>query len=151
MTEVAVSLRIAASADRLWALLGDPGRMGEWSDECRRVDWIDGATGPALDARFHGHNRIGWRRWTTTGRIVNYDPPRNLTFDVSMFGQPIARWSYDLAPDGDGTKVTERFVDLRGALSRRLGPVARGVADTAAHNRAGMQRTLEKVRAAAEG
>lgn len=145
-----MSRHIAASPEQLWELVGDPSRMGEWSPECYRVDWIGGATGPALDARFRGHNRLGWRRWTTTGRIVAYRPARELAFDVSMFNRPIARWCYELEPAGEGTELTERFVDLRDQIFRLLGPAARGVADTAAHNRAGMQQTLDRIQAAAE-
>jgi uncharacterized protein YndB with AHSA1/START domain len=145
MDEVEVSVHIPAPPERVWELVGDPTRTGEWSPECYRVDWIGGATAPAVDARFHGHNRLGWRRWTTTGRIVRYEPARALAYDVSLFGRPVSRWSYELEPEGTGTKLTERFLDRRDAVYRFLGPAARGVADAAEHNRAGMRRTLERI------
>lgn len=150
MAEIAVSAQVAAAPESVWQLVGDPSRMGEWSPECYRVDWAKGVSGPALGARFHGRNRLGRRRWTTTGRIVSYQPGRELAFDVSMFGRPVARWSYQLEPDGAGTRVTERFLDRRDPLFRLLGTAARGVSDTEAHNRAGMAATLERIRLAAE-
>ena len=150
MTDVEVTVRIAASPERVWELVGDLSRMGEWSPECRRVEWVGGSTGPALDARFRGHNQFGWRRWTTNGRIVTYEKNSAVAFDVSVLGMPVARWSYELQPDGDGTALTERFVDHRQGLLKALAPLARGVSDTETHNRAGMQQTLERIRAAAE-
>ncbi|MHB2023712.1 MAG: SRPBCC family protein [Mycobacteriales bacterium] len=151
MGEVEVSVQVAAEPARVWELVGDPARMGQWSPECYRVDWIDGASGPAVGARFHGHNRLGWRKWTTTGQIVTYESGRALAFDVSLFGRPVARWSYLVEPDGSQTRLTEKFLDRRDKIFRLLGPAARGVSDTEKHNRAGMLATLERIRLAAEG
>ena len=32
--------------------------------------WIDGAAGPAVGARFKGHNRKGRTRWPTTCEVI---------------------------------------------------------------------------------
>ena len=60
-----VSVTIAAPAERLYDLISDLPRMGEWSPENCGGKWVKGATGPVVGARFRGHNRKGWRRWTT--------------------------------------------------------------------------------------
>ncbi|HSR25744.1 MAG TPA: SRPBCC family protein [Candidatus Eisenbacteria bacterium] len=147
-----VSTTVAAPADRVWSLVGDPTRMGEWSPECARVEWIGPATGPAVGARFKGHNRRGWRRWTTLGTVARYEPGREVAWDVNYFGFAVSRWSYLVEPAGDGTtcRLVERFEDHRGPLFHLLGPAARGVRDTEAHNRAGMEQTLARIKAAAE-
>jgi uncharacterized protein YndB with AHSA1/START domain len=152
MSEVDVTTHIDASSDRVWELIGDPTRMGEWSPECRRVEWVGGATGPRLQARFRGHNRQGWRSWTTTGTIVGYEPGREIAWDVGVVGFAIAQWGYRIDPDpgGEACTVVESFRDRRGSLFQALGPVARGVKDVDAHNRVGMEQTLARIKAAAE-
>src|SRR5437879_3249862 len=118
MSDVEVSTRIEASPDRIWELVGDPTRMGEWSPECRRVEWARGASGPELHARFRGHNRQGWRRWTTTGTIVRYEPGREIAWDVGSAGFAVAQWGYRIDPELGGQRCTvvESFRDRRGSV-----------------------------------
>jgi len=135
----------------LYALVADLPRMGEWSPECERCDWLKGATEAAPGARFKGRNRRGVRRWSTTGEIVVADPGKELTFDVSsLFGLPVARWSYRFEPSGSGTTVTESWEDRRGWFITALGGVATGVPNRAEHNTVSMRATLEELKAAAE-
>lgn len=152
MTGLEVTVRIDAPAGRVWELIGDPSHMGRWSPECRQVEWAHGSSGPALRARFKGHNQLGWRRWTTTGTIVAYDPGSEVAWDVTIAGLPIATWAYrvDARGDGHGCTLTERFTDRRNKVFRSLGPMARGVRDAEAHNRAGMEQTLARIKAVAE-
>jgi uncharacterized protein YndB with AHSA1/START domain len=152
MSEVEVTARIEASPDRVWELVGDPTRMGEWSPECRRVEWIRGATAPAPRARFRGHNRSGWRIWSTVGTIVAYEPGHEIAWDVSGVGLPVAQWRYRIDPEpaGAACTVVETFRDRRGPVDQALGPIARGVKDVDAHNRAGMEQTLARIKATAE-
>jgi uncharacterized protein YndB with AHSA1/START domain len=147
-----VSVRIDAAPARVWELIGDPTRMGEWSPECNRVTWSGGEGSPRVGAKFKGHNRLGWRRWTTTGTIVAFDPEREIGWDVDFAGIPIARWDYRIVAvaGGNSCTVVEGFRDRRGRAFQVLGPVARGVRDYEAHNRAGMEQTLARVKAAAE-
>jgi uncharacterized protein YndB with AHSA1/START domain len=149
---VEVSVRIEAAPARVWELVGDPTRMGEWSPECRQVTWAGAGGAPVMGAKFKGHNRRGWRRWTTTGTIVGFEPEREIAWDVDFAGFPIAHWSYRIEPDTGGAscKVVECFRDRRAQAFKLLGPVARGVRDAAAYNRVGMQETLARVKAAAE-
>jgi len=152
MGRTEVSTYVAAPAQRVYELVADLPRMGEWSPETQRVEWLGGASAASPGARFAGHNRIGrLRRWSTKGTVVAATPGRELTFDISsLFGLPVARWSYEIEPAGDGCRVTESTEDRRGALIRWAGLVATGVRDRAAHNREGMRVTLERLKAAAE-
>ena len=61
---------IAVLPQVLYDLVSDVRRMGEWSPECRRCEWIDGAIGPAVGARFKGSNAHGHARWSTTTKVV---------------------------------------------------------------------------------
>jgi hypothetical protein len=49
-------IQINASPERVYALVADLTRMGEWSPECQRVEWDERATGPAEGATFTGYN-----------------------------------------------------------------------------------------------
>jgi hypothetical protein len=48
----------------------DVTRMGEWSPECYRCVWLDGATAAYVGARFRGYNKLGRFRWATTAVIT---------------------------------------------------------------------------------
>src|SRR3954451_17797654 len=64
---------IHAPAEGIYDLVADLTRMGDWSDECARVEWVDGATGPAEGARFVGHNCTGPRgliKGSRRGRVL---------------------------------------------------------------------------------
>ena len=45
------SIFIHAPAERVWAMVSDVTRMGEWSPEAVRAEWLDGANGPSVGAR----------------------------------------------------------------------------------------------------
>ena len=146
------SIDIAAPAEAVWALVSDLGRMPEWSPELERIEWTGGATGPSVGATFKGHNRIGPRRWSTTGTIAVADPPREIAWDVtSILGQKVARWRYVIEPiDGLSCRLTESTEDQRAAWFKRITVLATGVKDRGDHNAAGMRATLERIKTAAE-
>lgn len=144
-------MRVAAAPEVVWALVSDLSRMGEWSPETSTVEWLDGASAPAVGARFRGSNRNGSRAWSTVCTITTYDPPREIAWRVSAYGLRVSRWGYRVDADGEGgTVLTETTDDERAALMRRAAPVATGVKDRASHNERTMRETLERIKAAAE-
>ena len=146
-----VSTEIAAPAEAVWALVSDLTRMGEWSPETTKVEWTGDSTGPAVGATFRGTNKLGPRRWSTNGRIVVADPPRELAWDVAAVGLAVARWTYRIESTGEfSCRVTETFEDKRGGLVKILGNVVSGVKDRGVHNAKGMEQTLARLKAAAE-
>lgn len=152
MSRVEVSTQIAAPPERVWDLIGDPTRMGEWSPECKALAWIGDSTAPAIGAKFKGRNRNGWRRWTTRCTIVSYQPGREIAWDVDFFGIPVSRWGYQIEAGDRGSRcrVVESFRDRRSRSFTAVSPVARGVKDVEAHNRASMEHTLGQIKTAAE-
>src|SRR5580700_2069302 len=149
---VEVTTTIAAPPHAVYALVADLTRMGEWSPETTAVTWLGGADEPRPGARFRGANRNGLRRWSTICTVVAADPGRELAWESSLFGRPVAQWRYAFEPDGSGgTKVTETTEDQRGAVFRALGGVASGVSDRKTHNAESMRVTLERLKSAAEG
>ena len=144
------SIVIHASEATVYDLVADPMRMAEWSPECVRCQWIDGATQPAVGARFRGTSRNGRRRWRTTSTIVEMRPAEMFAWDVTYFGQPVARWEYRIEPHAEGVELVESVEDRRGALLRAVSPYITGSPDRARRNADTMESTLQAVRAAAE-
>src|SRR5688500_5912157 len=95
---------ISAAPDRVYGLITDVTNMGRWSPECHRCEWVGGATGPAVGARFKGSNKRGLMRWTTECTVVIADAPTHFAWEVK---QSRMRWGYRFEPSGSGTKVTE--------------------------------------------
>jgi polyketide cyclase/dehydrase/lipid transport protein len=105
------TVHMAAPADKIWNLIADVRNTGQFSPETFEAEWIDGATGPALGARFRGHvkrNGIGPVYWTTC-RVTACEPGREFGFAALLGDRPVNNWHYRLAPAGDGTDVTESF------------------------------------------
>jgi uncharacterized protein YndB with AHSA1/START domain len=144
------SIHIDARPERVWALVADLDRMGEWSPECYRVRWLDGACSPATKgARFKGDNRWGPVRWSMTCEVKSADPNRELSWSTVQRGRELVRWTYRFAPEGTGTAVTESFE------VESLPPLARLFEDFVMVNRdrqreAAMHATLGRIKTAAE-
>jgi Polyketide cyclase / dehydrase and lipid transport len=136
----------------LYEIVADVTRMGEWSPECRRCEWIGGATGPTVGARFKGSNRRGIARWSTKPRVVVADPGREFAFVTAHLGRDITRWSYRFESTPRSTRTTETFEMLRDMpwYFRLVDLVLMGVKDRKADLEANMTETLERLKAAAE-
>ena len=147
----AVSRRIPAPAEVLYDIVTDPARMGDLSPECTGGRWLDGATGPAVGARFKGTNKRGPVRWSTTNTVVAADRGRDFAFETKQSGM---RWRYRFEPDGDATLVTEsREHATRYPLVARIFTtlLLGGVDDHTVELREGMADTLARLEQAAEG
>ena len=145
-----VSLRIDAPATRIYELVTDVANMGRLSPECTGGTWLDGATGPAVGARFKGRNKRGVARWSTVNKVVTAEPDRAFGFETQQSGM---RWTYRFESDGDGTLVTESREAWRNPplIARLFSRVALGGVDS--HDdemRTGMLATLQRLKEVAE-
>lgn len=147
---IVVSRHINASPEKVWALVTDLPRMGEWSPENDGGSWTGGASAAAVGAKFKGLNSNGKKKWSTMSKVTVLEAPRSFAFDVSVLGLAIAGWSYEIEAQDGGTIVTETWIDKRGKVAMLVGGPASGVKDRESHNRAGMEKTLEGLAAAAE-
>ena len=150
MNEVIVEQDIDAPAEKVWAMVSDVTRMGEWSPEATGAEWQGGASGPAVGAKFKGLNRNGKRSWSTNCTVTECEPAAAFAFKVAAGGLSIGTWSYRLTPTATGCHVSETWTDTRGGIARFLGKFVSGVADRSAHNRSGMEQTLGALAAAAQ-
>ena len=149
--EGSVTVSMAAPAEQIWELIADVRNTGKFSPETFEAEWLDGATGPALDARFRGHvrrNEIGPVYWTTC-RVTACEPGREFGFEVLLGDRPVNNWHYRLTPTAAGTDVTESFrlnANPMMAVYTRLGGQLRR-----RRNLRDMRKTLERIKAVVEG
>lgn len=145
-----VTVHMAASPDKIWDLVSDVTKIGLYSPETFEAEWLDGATGPAVGARFRGHvkrNGIGPIYWTTC-TVTTCEPGREFAFAVGSAEKAMNVWGYRLEPVGDGTDVTESFM-LAPMLLLRIYWALLGWS-RGKTNREGMLKTLERIKAEVE-
>jgi uncharacterized protein YndB with AHSA1/START domain len=150
--EASVTLHIDAPPARVWGLVSDITKMGDWSPEVVEAEWIDGATGPAVGARYRGHvkRNENWPflYWTTC-KITECVPGEVFEFAVVMRDRPMNIWRYEFRATDDGsTDVTESF-DLGDNLFTKVWRPLGGFLRERRNER-DMLRTLERVKAVAE-
>jgi Polyketide cyclase / dehydrase and lipid transport len=109
--EGAATVHMTAPANKIWELIADIRNTGRFSPETFEAEWLGGATGPELGARFRGHvrrNEIGPVYWTKC-EVTACEPGREFGFAVYVGDRVVNNWHYRLTPAGDGTDVTESF------------------------------------------
>lgn len=145
-----VTVHMAAPPAAIWELVSDVTQIGRFSPETFEAEWLDGATGPQVGARFRGHvrrNEKGPVYWTTC-TVTECVPEKVFSFGVGKPGAALNTWSYRLEPSGEGTDVTESFALTENVPLRiywALFGWARG-----RRNRQDMLRTLERIRSVVE-
>ena len=140
---------IAAPADHVWELRTDLNAVGQWSPEYQGGEWRDGATGPAVGARFTGRNKREEREWESMSTVLEVKPGQCFAWAVGNPDHAAATWRFDLVPEGDGTRVRQHVeigpgssgltavIDQRPDLEKKI------VANRIAEHRHNMQATLD--------
>lgn len=149
----AVSIDIAAPPERVYELVSDITRMGEWSPECYQCVWTGGATGPAVGASFKAKNKSArGPSWSNSPVVTSAVTGREFAFNRKGPGIGSYTWRYVMEPIPTGTRLTESF-----DAERRLGKAMTwltmkwtGSADRDVDLHQGMLTTLERIKAAAE-
>jgi uncharacterized protein YndB with AHSA1/START domain len=148
-----VVAEIAATPERVYGLISDVSRMGEWSPECIHCEWTGGADGPAVGARFKARNK-GARgpAWFNKPEVTVADPGREFAFNRKGPGIGSYTWRYRLEPIAGGTRVTESY-EVERPLPKAMSWLTEkwtGSSDRDADLRSGMETTLARLKAAAE-
>jgi uncharacterized membrane protein len=102
---VAVHRQVAASPDRVAAVMFDAAREPEWMKAVTSAGWVDPelrlGTRAWQKGRFLG-KEIGW-----TTQVTEYEPGRLLTLRIDE-GPFRGTVSYAVEPSGDGSRVAVR-------------------------------------------
>ena len=148
--QASVTVPMAAKADEIWNIVADVRNTGKFSPEVMEAEWLDGATEPALGARFRGHvkrNEIGPVYWTVC-RVTACEPGKEFGFEVLVGDKPVNNWHYQFTPTEAGTDVTESFRMTDGLLTKVFGMF--GGQLRTRRNRRDMRKTLERIKAVVE-
>src|SRR6201998_291310 len=82
--------------------------MPTLSQELQSIEWLDGATEPAVGARFTGHSKhesLG--EWATTSEVIECEPERVLAGAGEAPQNHTATWRFRLEPKAGGTQLTQ--------------------------------------------
>jgi hypothetical protein len=139
---------VSVAPEKLYELVSDITRMGEWSPETVKCEWIDGARGPAVGARFKGTNKLKFARWSTKPTVVAADAPREFAFETNE-----TRWTYRFEPaSAGGSELSESFEMVKDVpMFVTFGERLMGIKDRKADLERGMQETIERIKRVAEG
>lgn len=145
-----VQIHIDAAAEQVWGLLADVERMSQWSPECYRVAWLDGACSPATPgARFRGWNRYGLLRWSILCKVKSAVPSSEISWTTLAGDREMTTWSYRLTPTAGGVDVVESFDVHWYSLSARIAEDFL-MRDRDRRRVAGMRTTLHRIKQLAE-
>ena len=144
-----VSLHMHARPEDVYALVADVTRTPEFSPEILECTWLDGATGPAVGARFKARNKVPNRpSWNNKPVVTVVEPGRQFSFARTEPFAGTVEWTYRFEADDDGTLVTESY-----AVTKKLSPIGWFVIgvlfarkDRQTDLRAGMEQTLQRLR-----
>lgn len=140
---------VEAPPDVVYGLVSDLTRMGEYSPECYRCRWLDGADGPTVGVRFRGSSKFRGFRWSRTGRITRMEAPSLFQFETlpDAIFHDATRWTYRFEPVDGGTLVTESYELIRPGWLATVFDLVTRKPDAMVP---GMRRTLERIKAVAE-
>lgn len=105
---VQVEERIAADPAEVWRLVTDIEIPPRFSAELQRVEWLDGATEPAVGNRFQGHNQnahLG--EWSTVCEVTEVEPGRRWTWQVTHGSNVMATWGFEVDPGREAVTVRQ--------------------------------------------
>lgn len=153
--QFAQSIEVATAPDRLYTLVSDVTRTGEWSPICRACWWdetsVPPTAGPQVGAWFTGRNETVTRTWETRSQVVVADPGREFAWEVN---NGWVRWGFTLEPIEGGTRLTESWNFLPAGLSgfrEKYGADADAqIAERTAAAHRGVPETLAAIKRIAE-
>lgn len=153
LTSDNASRYIEASPEVLYELVSDVTRTPEYSPEVVKCTWQNGATGPAVGARFKAINHAGRvPDWPNKPIVTIADPGRTFAFERSEVGGGTIEWRYVFEPQGTGTLVTESYTVLKNLnmFGWFIIDTLAGLKDRRSDLQAGMTTSLQRIAAIVE-
>jgi len=146
--EVSIVREVSANPEKVWALITDLPRMGEWSPEATGGEWIEGASAAAVGAQFKGTNKTATHNWESIVTVDVCDAPRKFSFSLHAAGTHLCDWVYEIEPSTTGCQVTHAWVaspQWAGFEEAGIGEKISGVPKRAPHNLRSMEITLDNL------
>ena len=154
LTTDTVDRYIEASPEAVYDLISDVTRTPERTPDIARCEWIDGATGPAVGARFKSTNHQGrGPDWSNKPIVTVADRGQEFSFTrTEPFGGTIL-WRHQFVAEGTGTRMTESYEVIKPV--RLMGwfiiTTLYGMKDRRAELHASMKESMDRVAELVEG
>ncbi len=153
LTTDTVDRYIEAPPEALYGIIADVTRTPDYTPDIVRVEWLDGATGPAVGARFKAINTAGkGPKWSNKPVITVLDPNREIAWERTEKGGGTLEWRYRFEPEGTGTRVTETY-----EIARPVGRIGWFIIGTLGRDpdrmttmREGLHESLQRLKRVAE-
>lgn len=154
---IEVTQRVRCDPATAWALVTDINVPVHCSPELQSVEWLEGATGVAVGARFRGrssHEAFG--DWSTDCEVTEVEDLQRWVYDVVGSEEPTATWGFEVEPTSDGVLIRQwgRMgpgpSGLTPAIVAMPHKEARIVANRLAEWQKSMQANLDWIRTQAE-
>ena len=72
---------MAGDPRKVYELIADVTRMGEWSPESAGGEWLSGEPG-TVGSTFRGDNRRPWFKWSTICTVIAAEPGKRFAFEI---------------------------------------------------------------------
>jgi uncharacterized protein YndB with AHSA1/START domain len=108
-TSGSATVRIAAPADTVFAVLTDLELLPTFSPENQRCEFLGETTSIEVGATFRGYNKARDYEWHADCVVTEFEPGRSFGYEVPPGFEHATTWRYVVEPDGEGCKVTESF------------------------------------------
>ena len=113
-----------------------------------RCEWVEGATGPAVGARFKAINKQGrGPNWSNKPVVTVADPGREFSFTRTEPFAGTILWRHQFVPDGTGTLMIESYEVLKpiSIIGWFIIDTLYGMKDRRAELRSSMATSLERL------
>ncbi len=148
LTSDSVERSIEATPEALYDLISDVTRTPERTPDVASCEWIDGATGPAVGARFKSINCLGrGPRWSNKPVVTVADPGREFSFTRTEPFAGTILWRHQFVPEGTGTRMIESYEVLEPVtlVGWFIIDTLYGMKDRRSELRVSMEQSLERV------
>jgi hypothetical protein len=148
LTTDTVDRYIEASPEVLYDLISDVTRTPERTPDIVSCEWLDGAAGPAVGARFKSINHQGrGPNWSNKPVVTVADPAEEFSFTRSEpFGGTIL-WRHRFVAEGAGTRMYESYEVIKPirAMGWFIIDTLYGMKDRQTDLRLSMTRSMDRV------
>ncbi|MGI9164023.1 MAG: SRPBCC family protein [Mycobacterium sp.] len=150
---IEVTQRVNCDVATAWRYVSDITLPLQSSPELQSVEWLDGADGVAVGARFLGRNRnAGMGDWETVSQVMEVDDQRRWVWSVIVNDEVSTTWGFEVEPTSDGTLIRQwgrlgpGFNGLTAAIAANPDKEARIIERRLTHWREVMAANLEWIR-----
>jgi hypothetical protein len=148
LTTDTVDRYIEAAPQTLYDLVSDVTRTPERTADIVRCEWLDGATGPVVGARFKSINRQGrGPNWSNKPVVTVADPGTEFSFTRTEPFAGTILWRHRFVAEGTGTRMYESYKVIKPLtiVGWFIIGTLYGMKDRQAELRASMIASMERV------